>query len=139
MRTDRLFNQEVDGRNSSGGYDSKSLATDVFNGDINSYPVYKYVGTATGSFHNLLDANGGITVFCDAPTFIHTLYSIKENGYGSDINEWERRARELNPVQISSSSNYNVPISSLPEDAKSYVVVAHFADGTSAISNVHRK
>jgi len=132
--------QELDGRLTNiGGFDSQKAAIDVFNGDINSYPVYKYIGESTGSYHNLLDANGGITVFCDAPAFVHTLYSIREEGYGNDINEWERRARELNPKQISSSSNYNVPISSLPEDAKSYVVVAHFADGTSAISNVHKK
>ena len=133
------YDQEREGRYSRGDYSSERNSIDVFNGDINSYPVYKYVGTNTGSYHNLLDANGGITVFCDAPAFVHTLYSIREEGYGNDINEWERRARELNPKQISSSSNYNVPISSLPEDAKSYVVVAHFADGSSAISNVHKK
>ena len=128
--------QELDGRQDRGDY---SDSTDTFNGEINSYPVYKYIGGNTGSYHNLLDANGGITIFCDGPAFVHTLYSIKEDGYGSDINEWERRARELNPVQLSSSSNYTVPTSSLPEDAKSYVVVAYFADGSSAISGVHKK
>ena len=131
------YDQEREGRNSRGDYSSKSYTIDIFNGDINSYPVYKYVGTSTGSFHNLLDANGGITVFCDGPAFVHTLYSIKEDGYGSNINEWERRARELNPKQISASTNYTV--SGLPDDAKSYVVIAYFDDGTSAISNVHKK
>ncbi|MBR1537059.1 MAG: hypothetical protein IJ630_08985 [Treponema sp.] len=130
--------QEREGRYSSGDYASKSLAIDIFNGDINSYPVYKYVGSDTGSYHNLLDANGGITVFCDAPAFVHTLYSIREEGYGNDINEWERRAREVSPVQISVTSNYN-GYQNVPEDAKSYVVIAYFADGTSAISNVHKK
>lgn len=130
--------QEREGRNTRGDYASKSLSIDVFNGEINSYPVYKYIGTTTSSFHNLLDANGGVTIFCDAPTFVHTLYSIKEDGYGSDINEWERRAREVKPVQINSTSNY-YGYSDVPADAKSYVVIAHFADGTSAISNVHKK
>ena len=130
--------QEREGRNTRGDYASKSASIDVFNGEINSYPVYKYVGTTTSSFHNLLDANGGVTIFCDAPTFVHTLYSIKEDGYGSDINEWERRAREVKPVQINSTSNY-YGYTDVPADAKSYVVIAHFADGTSAISNVHKK
>lgn len=130
--------QEREGRNTRGDYASKSLSIDVFNGEINSYPVYKYVGATASTFHNLLDANGGVTIFCDAPVFVHTLYSIKEDGYGSDINEWERRAREVNPVQINSTSNY-YGYTDVPADAKSYVVIAHFADGTSAISNVHKK
>ncbi len=85
---------------------------------------------------NLIDYNGIITVLCDQPALVHTLFSV--NDYGSDINKWELYGGAINQKMISGSTNYD-PDALCINQGDYYVVVAHFADGTSAISNVYQK
>ena len=79
------------------------------------------------------------------------MYSTNPDGYGDNIDEWERRARELlvkdSYGYVYFPKKYDVDFSiaksniqeCLPEDAKSYVVIAYFDDGESAISKVNKK
>ena len=126
------------GRRSNGCYDGLLNLLDPMYAEINSYPVYKYIGSATCNLYNMIEGSAGISIITDGPVLIHTLYSTREEGYGDNIDEWERRAREWNPVQINKNSNYT-GYKNLPSDAKSYVVVAYFANGERVISSVYHK
>lgn len=133
-----LDDKYATGRRSNGCYDGLLNLLDPMYAEINSYPVYKYIGSATCNLYNMIEGSAGISIITDGPVLIHTLYSTREEGYGDNIDEWERRAREWNPVQINKNSNYT-GYKNLPSDAKSYVVVAYFANGERVISSVYHK
>ena len=106
-----------------------------------SAPYYKYIDTdgtyaGKGKIKNLVDSNGMFTLLCDAPTLVHTIYAHKN--IGSTVNEWECRGLQISPAVYTESQNIEPDVENVP-DGFYYVLVAHFMDGTSAISSVHKK
>lgn len=131
----------------SGGF---NRYMDSLSHEINTVPVYKFIGNSKGTYHKLIENEDEINIYCDGYTFAHVMYSTNPDGYGDNIDEWERRARELvveswgyvySPKQFDVDFNfYKDDIQEcLPEDAKSYVVIAYFDDGEAAISKVYNK
>lgn len=132
-------NLDASGRGTNTGtWNMDKYRVDYAIGEINSAPSYIYIGSDTCNLYNMIEGSAGISIITDGPVLIHTLYSTREEGYGDNIDEWERRAREWNPVQINKNSNYT-GYKNLPSDAKSYVVVAYFANGERVISSVYHK
>ena len=118
---------------------------------LNKYEIY-YTGsnTGTGDF-NLLYKNGtsksSMAVQSDAPVFIHTLVTTHpyEECKDWDLMQWETFPRELGAKQIDFSSSdhaarrYSIPVDEMNENEKCYVVIAHYADDTTAMSEVMQK
>ena len=107
---------------------------------ITTPPVYYYPpyvnGNITCNLKSLIDINGVMTLTCDQPTLIHTLFS--GTNYGTDISAWELLAAEVNAKVVSSTINYN-PDSISINKGEYYIVVVYFADGTRLTSKVYQK
>ena len=116
-----------------------------------SAPKYYYTGlTSNGNFKNtgLYDfilANGSskksVVVSSDAPVFVHTLVSSYAYDFCKnwDIDDWEFYKKELGPQQFDftakTQQKYDIPVEEINKN-ECYVVIAHFADGTSVMSDV---
>ncbi len=118
----------------------KILTAYASNSAMSFSPYYYYPAYASGNItcnvKKLIDLNGVMTLTCDQPTFIHTLFS--SNNYGTDITLWECLAGEVNAKVVSSTINYN-PDSISINEGDYYIVVVYFADGTRQISKVYQK
>ncbi|MBB5225489.1 hypothetical protein DYE50_03485 [Treponema ruminis] len=108
----------------------------------------KYVQN-TGNY-DLILANGSskdsVAISSDAPVFVQTLttkYSYEECK-SWDINKWQRNRRHIGEKVMSFDSTdhaakkYKIPVNEIDE-GDCYVVIAHFADGTSSMSEVKQK
>ena len=116
----------------------------------NSAPYIYYTGSTknTGTYDYVI-ANGrdktSVLVASDAPTFVHTLITKHpladcENW---SVAEWEHKHKHTGDKYMDFTSNttaqkYTIPVSKI-EKGDCYVVIAHFADGTTAMSEVMRK
>lgn len=88
---------------------------------------------------NILDCGkNGFQIFCDAPCLVHTLYS--SNNLGEEPKLWYSRGTEVKNAikQESENFTYEVPLTDIPENSY-YVIVAHYADGTTKMSEVKQK
>ncbi|MBR4374712.1 MAG: hypothetical protein IKP49_10165 [Treponema sp.] len=115
----------------------------------NSAPFYYYTGTKNTGEYDYIIKNGkdksSVLVASDAPTFVHTLvtkHSLSECEDWS-VNEWEHNHKHIGDKYMDFSSNptarkYTIPVSEI-ESGDSYVVIAHFADGSSAMSEVMQR
>jgi len=103
------------------------------------YGAYYFYSTKQEcNLKNLVDHNSNITILCDKPCFVHTVWGDED--YGDTAYYWElyNYGEDVSPMQISSSSNYTPDLTQIPS-GKYYRVIAYFADGTSAISKVRQK
>ena len=90
-----------------------------------------------------LKVQNGYHVFCDAPCFVHTMYSsvqLTKTNTVDDAAEWEARALETG---IASSDGYYFTytddnLKKIP-DGYYYTTIIHFVDGTVLMSGVMQK
>ena len=116
-----------------------------------SVPIYVYTGSAsTTGKYNLILANGGskdsVAVSSDAPVFVHTVITQKPYSTCKNWNaqEWETFQKHCGDMYMSFSSSdhtpqrYDIPMSEI-NAGECYVVIAHFADDKTQMSEVMQK
>lgn len=129
-----------------------SRSTFSFN-NMNHYgiPRYYYTGTQNTGNYDLILSNGSekdsVAISSDAPVFVQTMVTSKDystvKNWSTD--KWEFRAKSIGEEQITFSSNdhspkkYKIPVDDEIESGNCYVVIAHFADGTTTKSQVMQK
>lgn len=107
-----------------------------------SYPVYFYSANETCELKDVIDGMNGAQIYCDKPCLVMTYWSSENYGYS--IEDWEAFGVQSNIMYISakySSTNeyaetvkyYTVNYDEIPM-GKYFVIVVHFADGTSLMS-----
>ena len=113
----------------------------------NSAPYYYYTGSTKNSGrYDYIIPNGKdkstVLVASDAPTFVHTL--ITKHSLSScetwTVDEWEHNHKHIGNQYMdftgnSTAQKYRIPVSDM-DSGDCYVVIAHFADGSSAMSEV---
>ena len=113
----------------------------------NSAPCYYYTGSTKNSGrYDYIIPNGKdkstVLVASDAPTFVHTL--ITKHPLSScetwTVDEWEHNHKHIGNQYMdftgnSTAQKYRIPVSDM-DSGDCYVVIAHFADGSSAMSEV---
>ncbi len=113
----------------------------------NSAPYYYYTGSDKNSGrYDYIIPNGKdkstVLVASDAPTFVHTL--ITKHSLSScetwTVDEWEHNHKHIGNQYMdftgnSTAQKYRIPVSEM-DSGDCYVVIAHFADGSSAMSEV---
>ena len=117
----------------------------------NSAPQYFYTGTQrnSGNYDYIspyVNDDPYVFVISDAPTFVHTLvtkHSFEECSKWKSVNKWEHNHRHIGDKYLVFSTDperqrYRIPVEEM-DSGDCYVVIAHFADGTSAISEVMQK
>ena len=114
-------------------------------------PRYYYTGTQNTGNYDLILSNGSekdsVAISSDAPVFVQTMVTSKDystvKNWSTD--KWEFRAKSIGEEQITFSSNdhspkkYKIPVDDEIESGNCYVVIAHFADGTTTKSQVMQK
>lgn len=120
-----------------------------------SDPVYVCVGPDTstinssGKYDYILPMAGtkkAVLISSDSTTFVHTLVTKKpyDECKDWDAEKWEHHRRHIGDCQMDftpsehSPQKYTIPTDDM-DSGDCYVVVAHFADGTCAISDVMQK
>lgn len=115
--------------------------------DKYSSPAYFYFGSTTGTGKkDMLLPTGfmdSVAIQSDAPVFVHTLVTKKPYNECKNwtIKQWEYYKKHLGEKELSfSSSNtaittYNIPVNQIYK-GESYVVIAHYATGRVAKSEV---
>jgi len=112
-----------------------------------AYPFYYYSSTTPSKIYGLEWNDASILlVYADAPVFMETLYS--DNDLGTDPKYWCRHVFESNKINrlilkpTTDGTNaifaYDSKYNEIPK-GKYYCVVAHYADGTSLMSDVKYK
>jgi len=94
---------------------------DGFNAEVDKEPKIK----------NVISGVAGATVFCDAPCLYYVCTSAV--GYGKDIDKWERYGAKLSPNQTDESCDVDL---SQVQPGDYYVVIVHYADNTTKISEM---
>ena len=121
----------------------------VYSRPVYIYPDYwryKDTGAPNEIFcheKSWLKVQNGYHVFCDAPCFVHTMYStaqFTQTNTPDDAAEWEARGLETGIV---SSYGYNFTytddnLASIPTGYY-YTTIVHFVDGTVLMSEVMQK
>ena len=115
-----------------------SVGSDSSNG-FQSSGKYDYILPVSGSKNSVLVAS-------DATTFVHTLVTKKtyEECKNWDAKKWEHHRKHIGDYQMDFDSNdhspqkYKIPVSEI-DSGDCYIVIAHFADGSTAMSQVFQK
>lgn len=110
-----------------------------YNQLITSRPLYFYNPLLKCDLKNLVEGNTIMTVLCDQPALIQLVTSTRN--YGANASDWVTYCGGggiLNEEVVKTTTNYRVDDSAVPS-GNYYVVIVHFADGTTAISKVHQK
>ena len=108
-----------------------------------SDPVYFCKGTCTASSSYILQkTKKAVLVASDGPVYVHTLVTKRpyEECKNWDEEKWEHHRRQIGECKIVVSENtafqkYDIPIEEI-DDGDCYVVIAHFADGSTDMSDV---
>ena len=116
-----------------------------------SVPLYYYTGTETNSGnYDLMFPNGSsnssVAIQSDAPVFVQTLVTDISYDECKDwsTDKWDFFKKPLNELVLDFSATdhspkrYSIPVRQINE-GQCYCVVAHFADGTTAQSQVWQK
>ncbi len=115
-----------------------------------SYPTYFYTGTIdpqvnTGAYDMVLPystSTSKVIISSDGPVFVHTV--VTDRGYevckNWDVKEWEFYKKSIGETYIDFTINnaqqkYEIPISEITS-GQCYVVIAHFANGKTEMSDV---
>ena len=110
-------------------------------------PVYIYTGSTknSGEFDYLLkngSSKSSVLIASDAPTFVHTIVTKHPLAECQDwsVDEWEHNHKHFGDKLMDFSTNptarkYTIPVDSI-DTGDCYVVIAHFADGTTVMSDV---
>ncbi|MBR6296857.1 MAG: hypothetical protein IKR40_10335 [Treponema sp.] len=114
-------------------------------------PAYVYTGSAsTTGKYNLILANGGskdsVAVSSDAPVFVHTVITKKPYSVCKtwSAKKWETFQKHCGDMYMSFSSTdhtpqrYDIPMTEI-NAGECYVVIAHFANNKTQISEVMQK
>jgi hypothetical protein len=123
--------------------------TDSYGGiaKTNYNPVYVVVDTpSSGKYDYILPMSGtkkSVLVSSDSTTFVHTLVTKKpyEECMNWDEAKWEKNRRSIGEDIMAfttddhSPQKYNIPVTDL-DSGDCYCVIAHFADGSTAMSEV---
>ena len=116
------------------------------NYDDNSCPSYFYTGTQNSGDYDLLIPNGGTSstefaVSSDSAVFVHTIVTKRPECTDWWVYDWEDFRKHIGEKQLSFSptdhgpKRYKVPVEKI-NPGEYYVVIAHYADGTTAMSSV---
>ena len=116
----------------------------------NYNPVYFVVDTpSSGKYDYILPVSGtkkSVLVSSDSTTFVHTLVTKKpyEECKNWDEAKWEKNRRSIGEDAMAfttddhSPQKYNIPVTEI-DSGDCYCVIAHFADGSTAMSEVMQK
>lgn len=110
-----------------------------------TYPVYFYTGldeSINCELKDVIDDRNGAQIYCDRPCLVVTYWSSENYGYS--VESWESYGVQTNPMMISAKNAdtdeyedtfkfYEVNRKEIPM-GKYFVIIAHFADGTSIMS-----
>ena len=124
--SDKFIRYCVDAYNSETNISAKVFTTTATS--------YLYTSPVKCNVKNIMTGVAGTTVFCDQPCLYYICTS--DVGYGRDVEKWERYGARVGYTQVSSSSNVD---DSLVQPGDKYVVIAHFADNTTLMSEVMEK
>jgi hypothetical protein len=117
------------------------------NNTIWSIPSYFYTGTQSTGKYDYIQSHTTKTVLIasDAPVFVHTVYVPKDYKECKNwtAEEWEYFHEHLGDTYMDftatpTAQRYNIPFDKI-EEGSYYCVIAHFANGTSALSEVMEK
>ena len=115
-----------------------------------SVPVIYYTGTKGSGEYDLLMANGtstkSVAIQSDAPVFVHTLTTKRPYEECKDwtAEKWEYMHRHLGEQQINFASDdhsarrYSIPVDQI-DSGDYYVVIAHFSDNHTEMSQIMQK
>lgn len=120
-----------------------------------SDPLYVCIGqgenlkASSGKYDYILPMSGtkkSVLVSSDATTFVHTLVTKRPYSECKDWDEekWEHHRRHIGDYQMDfsetdhSPQKYTIPVGEM-DSGDCYVVIAHFADGSTAMSEVMQK
>lgn len=115
------------------------------------YPAdatYYYTGTPSSGqgIDYLFDNKSMILIASDQPVFVHTLVTKRDYSECSTWNEqqWEHNRRHINDAQLNFSPDNRYPQVYTVDTSKMdpgdyYVVIAHFANGDTAMSSIMQK
>ncbi len=114
-----------------------------------SAPSYFYTGSASTGDYDLLMANGtstsSVAISSDKPVFAHTLVTSKsyDECKNWSVGEWEYFNKDIGNKYLDFTTNHNpqrylIPVSEI-DPGECYVVIAHFADGSTAMSEVMQR
>ena len=122
------------------------------NGGVFADAQYIYTGsTRNTKEYDYIIANGSskdsVVVSSDAPVFVHTLVTSKAYDECKDwsIEEWEHHRKHIGDKYLNFTNGslpkiYSIPMDIIKQEGwKHYVVVAHFADGSTVMSGVMQK
>ena len=117
-----------------------------------SDPLYVCIGqgenlkASSGKYDYILPMSGtkkSVLVSSDATTFVHTL--VTKRPYSEckdwDVEKWEHHRRHIGDYQMDfsetdhSPQKYKIPVTEM-DSGDCYCVIAHFADGSTAMSEV---
>lgn len=107
-----------------------------------SYPVYFFSSKEKCELKDVIDGLNGAQIYCDRPCLVMTYWSSENYGY--EIQDWEAFGVQTNLMYISAKNPvtqkyeetlkyYTINYDEIPM-GKYFVVIAHFADGTSLMS-----
>lgn len=105
------------------------------------------VGQSTGKYDYIMPkTSSSVLVSSDAPVFVHTL--VTKIPYSEckdwDVTKWEHHRKELGMQKLdftklnTTGQKYTIPVGQINE-GECYVVVAHFSNGGTDISEVFQK
>ena len=113
-------------------------------------PLYFYTGSAGSGKYDFLWPDGNskssVAISSDAPVFVHTLSTGKsyEECKNWSVSDWEFLHRDSASSLMTFSEEdhffqkYTIPMEEI-KDGECYCVIAHFADGSTAMSEVMQK
>lgn len=120
---------------------------DLYTEETVSNPVYYYVPAADEDMSKFKGSffKNTVAISSNKPVIINLISSL--TNLGSDIDEWERRGKliktyyfkgDSNGIQFKDNDVRQDMLSSDEEGLVYYVMVVHFANNTSEISNVYK-
>ena len=113
---------------------------DAFTDETASYPVYFYIPVQE-NLNNFFEPST-VDILTSKPVLINVISSLRD--LGNSVDEWERRGKTIFTDVYEPNANNEINFSykdaikkiyySEEEGKRYFVVTAHFADNTSAIS-----
>ena len=118
--------------------------------DYNGPPEYYYLGEASAGNYDLMFKNGdsktSLAIQSDRPVFVHTLTTNAsyDECKSWSAEKWESTRKEIGKQILSFANDnivtqrYNIPMRQI-DDGEYYVVISHFANGDTVMSEIMQK